>query len=158
MLHHTQLIAELLADGRIEIEASAERIVYHDPCYLGRHNGEFDAPRAILARLGAAPPLEFALAREKAMCCGAGGGRMWIDETIGTRINVLRVEQALETSPQTIATACPYCAVMMEDGLAALPAAGTTRSRDIAELVAAALVAEVPGAQESPAATARPGA
>ena len=107
---------------------------------------------------GAAPPLEFALAREKAMCCGAGGGRMWIDETIGTRINILRVEQALEVSPQTIATACPYCAVMMEDGLAALPAAGTNRSRDIAELVAAALVAEAPGAQESPAATARLGA
>ena len=153
VLHHTQLIAELLAEGRIEIEASAERIVYHDPCYLGRHNGEFDAPRAILARLGAAPPLEFALAREKAMCCGAGGGRMWIDETIGTRINVLRVEQALETSPQTIATACPYCAVMMEDGLAALPAAGTTRSRDIAELVAAALVGEVPEAQAPPVAS-----
>ena len=158
VLHHTQLIAELLADGRIAVEPSAERIVYHDPCYLGRHNGEFDAPRAILARLGAAPPLEFALSREKAMCCGAGGGRMWIDETVGTRINVLRVEQALETAPQTIATACPYCAVMMEDGLAALPAAGTTRSRDIAELVADALVAEAPGAREPSAATARPGA
>jgi len=158
VLHHTQLIAELLADGRIEIEASAERVVYHDPCYLGRHNGEFDAPRAILARLGATPPLEFALAREKAMCCGAGGGRMWIDETIGTRINVLRVEQALETAPQTIATACPYCAVMMEDGLAAVPAAGSTRSRDIAELVAAALVAEAPQKDAAPAPAAGVGA
>jgi len=77
---------------------------------------------------------------------------MWIDETIGTRINVLRVEQALETAPQTIATACPYCAVMMEDGLAALPAAGTTRSRDIAELVAAALVGEAPVPEGLPAA------
>jgi Fe-S oxidoreductase len=142
VVHHSQLVAELLADGRIEIAPTAERIVYHDPCYLGRHNGEYDAPRAILARLGAAPPLEFALAREKAMCCGAGGGRMWIDETVGKRINVLRVEQALETSPRTIATACPYCAVMMEDGLAALPGAAGTRSRDIAELVAEALVAE----------------
>jgi Fe-S oxidoreductase len=154
VLHHTQLIAALLADGRIAVEASTERVVYHDPCYLGRHNGEFDAPRAILARLGTAPPLEFDLAREKAMCCGAGGGRMWIDETIGTRINVLRVEQALETSPQTIATACPYCAVMMEDGLAAVPGAGKTRSRDIAELVAAALVPALPVAQDSPASTA----
>jgi Fe-S oxidoreductase len=139
VVHHTRLIAELLADGRIAVEPSAERIVYHDPCYLGRHNGEFDAPRSVLARLGAAPPLEFALAREKAMCCGAGGGRMWIDETVGKRINVLRVEQALDTSAQTIATACPYCAVMMEDGLAALPGAGGIRSRDIAELVADAL-------------------
>jgi len=140
VVHHTELIAELLAQRRIEVHASAERVVYHDPCYLGRHNGEFDAPRAILERIGAAPPLEFALAREKAMCCGAGGGRMWIDETIGKRINVLRVEQALEQAPKTIATACPYCAVMMEDGIAALPAAAGTRSRDIAELVADALV------------------
>jgi Fe-S oxidoreductase len=155
VLHHTQLIAELLADGRIAVEASAERVVYHDPCYLGRHNGEFDAPRAILARLGTSPPLEFDLAREKAMCCGAGGGRMWIDETIGTRINVLRVEQALATSAQTIATACPYCAVMMEDGLAAVPGAGKTRSRDIAELVAASLVTELPAAQDSPASPVR---
>jgi Fe-S oxidoreductase len=155
VLHHTQLIAELLADGRIAVEASAERVVYHDPCYLGRHNGEFDAPRAILARLGTSPPLEFDLAREKAMCCGAGGGRMWIDETIGTRINVLRVEQALATSAQTIATACPYCAVMMEDGLAAVSGAGKTRSRDIAELVAASLVTELPAAQDSPASPVR---
>ena len=88
VVHHTQLIAELLADGRIASTPRPSASIYHDPCYLGRHNGEFDAPRAILARLGAAPPLEFALAREKAMCCGAGGGRMWIDETIGTRINV----------------------------------------------------------------------
>ena len=146
VVHHTQVIAELLAAGRIRMNAAAERIVYHDPCYLGRHNGEFDAPRAILERLGAAPPLEFALAREKSMCCGAGGGRMWIDETIGRRINVLRVEQALEAAPQTIATACPYCAVMMEDGIAALPAAAGTRSRDVAELVADALVEGVPPA------------
>ena len=76
------------------------------------------------------------------MCCGAGGGRMWLEETIGTRINVTRVEQALEAAPQTIATACPYCAVMVGDGLAAVQAGGTAQSRDIAELVAEALVAE----------------
>jgi Fe-S oxidoreductase len=170
VVHHTQLLNRLVREKKLVpvsrpaeadtagVASTAESVTYHDPCYLGRHNGEFDAPRAILERLGAAPPLEFALAREKAMCCGAGGGRMWIDETIGTRINVLRVEQALETSPQTIATACPYCAVMMEDGLAAVPAAGTTRSRDIAELVAAALVAEAPVGQESPAVPAGVGA
>ena len=143
-VHHTQLIAELLADGRIEVDASLERVIYHDPCYLGRHNGEYDAPRAVVARLSRDAPLEFALAREKSMCCGAGGGRMWIDETIGTRINIARVEQALERSPATIATACPYCAVMMSDGLGALRPDGATRSRDIAELVADALVAAVP--------------
>jgi Fe-S oxidoreductase len=146
VVHHTQLIEELLADGRIRLDPRADRIVFHDPCYLGRHNGEFDAPRAVLQRVAGGAPLEFALAREKSMCCGAGGGRMWIDETIGTRINVKRVEQALEVAPRTIATACPYCAVMMEDGLAALPAAEGVRARDIAELVAEALVDEVPAA------------
>ncbi|HWK85372.1 MAG TPA: (Fe-S)-binding protein, partial [Caldimonas sp.] len=142
VIHHTQLIAELLADGRIHVDATLQGVIYHDPCYLGRHNGEFDAPRAILARLSSDTPLEFALSREKAMCCGAGGGRMWMEEKIGKRINILRVEQALEASPRTIATACPYCAVMMADGLAALPSAGATQSRDIAELVADALTAD----------------
>jgi Fe-S oxidoreductase len=139
VVHHTQVIAELLADGRIEVDASLERVIYHDPCYLGRHNGEYDAPRAVVARLSRDEPIEFALAREKSMCCGAGGGRMWIDETIGTRINIVRVEQALERSPAVIATACPYCAVMMSDGLGALSPDGATRSLDIAELVADAM-------------------
>ncbi|MEO7117144.1 MAG: heterodisulfide reductase-related iron-sulfur binding cluster [Caldimonas sp.] len=152
MIHHTQLIARLLAEGRIRVQPSLQRVIFHDPCYLGRHNGEFDAPRAILARLTSDAPLEFALAREKSMCCGAGGGRMWMDETIGRRINVLRVEQALERSPRTIATACPYCAVMVGDGLADVAPAGTTLSRDIAELVAEALSATEPlGAAGAPA-------
>ncbi len=138
VLHHTQLINELLAQGRIKVNAALQRVVFHDPCYLGRHNGEFEAPREVLARLCSDTPLEMALSREKAMCCGAGGGRMWMEETIGKRINVLRVEQALEVQPQTIATACPYCAVMVGDGLGAVPGAQAA-SRDIAELVAEAL-------------------
>ncbi|MEP7281619.1 MAG: (Fe-S)-binding protein, partial [Rubrivivax sp.] len=148
VLHHTQLLDELLTQGRLQVNAELQRVVFHDPCYLGRHNGEFDAPRAVLARLRSDAPLEIALNREKAMCCGGGGGRMWLDEKIGTRINVLRVEQALASTPQVIATACPYCAVMMADGLAAVPTAGATKSRDIAELVAEALLSP-----SSPAAT-----
>ena len=97
--------------------ATFERVIYHEPCYLARHNGEYEAPRAILARLTRDAPLEFELRREKAMCCGAGGGRMWMEEKIGTRINVTRVEQALPQQPKVIATACPYCATMMLDGL-----------------------------------------
>ncbi|MDP2007575.1 MAG: heterodisulfide reductase-related iron-sulfur binding cluster [Rubrivivax sp.] len=139
VVHHTQFIQELLAQGRIAVNASLQRVVFHDPCYLGRHNGEFEAPRVVLAQLCSDTPLEMALSREKAMCCGAGGGRMWMEETIGKRINILRVEQALEVRPQTIATACPYCAVMVGDGLGAVPGAAAL-SRDIAELVAEALV------------------
>jgi Fe-S oxidoreductase len=139
VLHHTQLIALLLEQGRIRVDAQFERVMFHDPCYLCRHNGEFDAPRRVLARLTRDQPLEFALAREKSMCCGAGGGRMWLDETIGRRINVVRVEQALEQRPAMIATACPYCAVMVGDGLTTLQADAQTRSLDIAELVAQAL-------------------
>ncbi len=140
VLHHTQFIAELLAQGRIAVRAQWQRVVFHDPCYLGRHNGEFEAPRQLLRQLCADTPLEMALSREKAMCCGAGGGRMWMEERIGRRINILRVEQALETAPATIATACPYCAVMVGDGLGALPQARAVQSQDLAELVAAALL------------------
>jgi Fe-S oxidoreductase len=137
VVHHTQLIERLLREGRIRVDARLERVIYHEPCYLGRHNGEYEAPRAILRRLSRDTPLEFALSREKSMCCGAGGGRMWLEENIGKRINVARVEQALPHNPAVIATACPYCAVMMADGISAL---GTeTRAKDIAELVAEGL-------------------
>jgi Fe-S oxidoreductase len=139
VVHHTQLIARLLDQGRLRVAAGLERVIYHEPCYLARHNGEYEAPRAILRWLSKDAPLEFYLNREKAMCCGAGGGRMWIDEKIGTRINIKRVEQALPHSPAVIATACPYCAVMISDGTKAL--GSELPSKDIAELVADALIA-----------------
>ncbi len=139
VLHHTQLIARLVAEGRIRLEPSAERVIYHEPCYLGRHNGEFEAPRRVLRDVARDAPLEFALAREKAMCCGAGGARMWMEESIGKRINITRVEQALPHAPRVIATACPYCAVMMADGVSALGKESEIAVRDIAELTAAAM-------------------
>ncbi|HEY8244632.1 MAG TPA: (Fe-S)-binding protein [Casimicrobiaceae bacterium] len=139
VVHHTQLIARLIADGRLNLRRELERVLYHDPCYLGRHNGEYDAPRAILRSLVRDAPLEFAMSREKAMCCGAGGARMWMEETIGKRINIARVEQALPHAPRVIATACPYCNVMVSDGTKALPDAEAIETRDIAELVAEAL-------------------
>jgi Fe-S oxidoreductase len=138
--HHTQTIARLLSERRITLAPSFERVVFHDPCYLGRHNGEFDAPRQVIRLLAKEAPLDFALQREKAMCCGAGGARMWLEETIGTRINVARTEQALELAPKVIATACPYCAVMIGDGLKTLGREAEVASKDIAELVAEALV------------------
>ena len=142
VVHHTQLIAQLVAAGRIRLRPSFERVIYHEPCYLGRHNGEFEAPRAIIRQLVKDAPLEFDLSREKAMCCGAGGARMWMEETIGTRINVTRVEQALPQRPGVIATGCPYCAIMIADGVGALRRDPDIATRDIAELVAAAMVSE----------------
>jgi len=141
VMHHTQLLAALVREGRLPLEAGGKRVVLHDPCYLGRHNGEFDAPRQVLEAVSGRAPAECALNREKAMCCGAGGGRMWMEETIGQRINVLRTEQALSTSPEVIATACPYCAVMLTDGLKALGREEDVLVRDVAELVAERLSA-----------------
>ena len=139
VVHHTQLIAQLMADGRLPVQPKFERVIYHEPCYLGRHNGEFEAPRAILRRISKDTPLEFDLRRQKAMCCGAGGGRMWMEESIGTRINTTRVEQALPHAPKVIATACPYCAVMMGDGIAAVNKENEIKAIDIVELVADSL-------------------
>jgi Fe-S oxidoreductase len=138
--HHSQFIARALAERRLAPAARFSRVVFHDPCYLGRHNEEYDAPRRALAAVIDDRLLECALHGAKAMCCGAGGGRMWMEESIGSRINELRTAQALETAPRVIATACPYCALMIDDGLKALgdKAAGVV-NRDIAELVAEAL-------------------
>jgi Fe-S oxidoreductase len=137
--HHSQLIARLLAEGRLTLAPTVERVLFHDPCYLGRHNGEYEAPRRVVRLVVRDEPLAFALEREKAMCCGAGGARMWLEESIGTRINVARTEQALAERPRVIATACPYCAVMIGDGLKALGRDGEVVNKDIAELVAEAL-------------------
>ena len=145
VVHHTQLMARLLDEGRIAVQPTFERVMLHDPCYLGRHNGEYEAPRSVLRRLTRDAPLEFPLNRQKAMCCGAGGGRMWMEEHIGTRINVTRVEQALPQNPGVIATACPYCAVMVGDGLKAKDLHEQTGAQDVAELVAAALVRRTDG-------------
>jgi Fe-S oxidoreductase len=141
VIHHTQLIDQLVRDGKIALRKAFEGVIYHEPCYLARHNGEYEAPRRVLAAVSRDAPLEFALTRDKAMCCGAGGGRMWMEEHTGKRINVLRAEQALERSPKTIATACPYCAIMLRDGVAQLGHGDEVPTRDIAELVAEAIEA-----------------
>ena len=100
VMHHTQAIDAWMRDGPPEGRSDARAVIYHEPCYLGRHNGEYEAPRRVLFAVSRDAPLEFELSREKAMCCGAGGGRMWLEETIGTRINVLRAEQAMAQHPR----------------------------------------------------------
>ncbi len=140
VVHHTQLIDRLLSEKRLVVKPTHRRVLLHDPCYLGRHNGEFDAPRAVLGQVAKDTLLEFPLHREKSMCCGAGGARMWMEERIGTRINVARVEQGLPLQPEVIATACPYCSIMLGDGLKAKNLNETILTLDVAELVASAMV------------------
>jgi len=112
--HGTQLIAELVASGRLTLTSEVRReLTFHDPCYLGRTNHEYEAPRAILGAIPGLTLKEAPLSREKAMCCGAGGGRMWLEEKLGTRINQTRMQQLQESGATDVAVACPFCAVMV---------------------------------------------
>ena len=137
VLHHTELLAQLLEAGRLKPQhAVNERITYHDSCYLGRYNDQYDAPRYILSHIPGAELVEMQRSRENAMCCGAGGGMMWMEETEGVRVNVARTEQAMAVNPNTIASACPYCLTMMRDGTKAKEVEETIRTKDVAELLA----------------------
>lgn len=138
--HHSELIASWLKEGRIRPTMKlAERVTYHDSCYLGRYNGIYDAPRDILSAVPGIDLAEMARSGRNSMCCGAGGGRMWMEESEGTRVNVARTEQALAFKPTIIGTACPYCLTMMSDGTKTLEADDRVRTMDIAEIVEAAL-------------------
>ncbi len=138
VVHHSRLLAELLASGRLPLEwreTADELATFHDPCYLGRYNGGYQPPREILQRLGVRTA-EMPRSREKAFCCGAGGGRIFLEERIGRRVNVERTEQAIATGATTVAVACPFCMTMLTDGTKTKEVEGSLRVRDLAELVA----------------------
>jgi Fe-S oxidoreductase len=119
VVHHTTLLSRLVTEGRLTPVTPVDALVtYHDACYLGRHNRIFAPPREILARVPGAELAELGRNRERSFCCGAGGARMWMDETIGTRINLNRTDEALALRPDLITAACPYCIVMLTDGVA----------------------------------------
>ena len=138
--HHTQLMRELVATGKVQIDATktqGQSIVFHDPCYLGRWNGEYDAPRDVLDAVPAkSPRVELPRNRENAFCCGAGGGRMWMEEKIGTRVNHNRVDEVLASGADTVATACPFCTIMLTDGVNDRNAAEKVQVLNVSELVA----------------------
>jgi len=140
VVHHSELILELLASSRLTVGqvAATGTTVFHDSCYLGRHNDIYDAPRQVIAQTTGAAPLEMARNRENAFCCGAGGGRMWLEEHSGSRINLERVNEALTNDPDTICVSCPYCLTMFEDGLKD-SGSNKVKVKDIAEVVAAGL-------------------
>ena len=145
--HHTQLMRELVADGKIEIDrdtpaATARvapgKLTFHDPCYLGRWNGEYDAPRAVLDALPGGPGHRQELPRNKehGFCCGAGGGRMWMEEKIGTRVNHNRTDEILASGAETVATACPFCTIMLRDGVQDRNAGERVQVLNVSELLA----------------------
>ncbi|WP_028778191.1 heterodisulfide reductase-related iron-sulfur binding cluster [Shimazuella kribbensis] len=137
VIHHTQLLAQLVKDKKIVPSKTInERITYHDSCYLGRYNDEYEAPRYILRQIPGVELVEMTRNRENAMCCGAGGGMMWLEETEGKRVNLARTEQALEVSPTVISSACPYCLTMLSDGTKAKEVEDQVQTYDIAELLA----------------------
>ena len=141
VIHHTQLLARLVAEGRLQpVTPVEEKLTYHDPCFLGRHNKVYTPPREILDAVPGVEATEMHRCKERGFCCGAGGARMWMEERIGKRINTERIEEALALEPDTISTACPYCLVMLGDAVAAKKSSGdapdTLEVVDVAQLLA----------------------
>ncbi len=138
VIHHTQMIAQLIRGGRLKFKEELNlKASYHDSCYLGRHNRIYEPPRFILKKLPGAKPVEIKPNRRQGTCCGAGGGLMWLEEPPDKRVNDLRISQAMVGKPDVLATACPFCLTMLEDGIAGQEA--ELAAKDLAELVAEAL-------------------
>jgi Fe-S oxidoreductase len=145
VVHHTELIARLVADGKLKPGRAAvldgQAVTFHDPCYLARHNGIYEAPRQALASAGARLT-EMPRNRRQGFCCGAGGGRMWLEEKLGTRVNQNRIDEAAATlgaAGGVVAVGCPFCLTMLKDGAAETDRDETIKVLDVAEIVASGL-------------------
>lgn len=154
VVHHTELLYDLVKNGALKpVHPINETITFHDSCYLGRYNDVYDPPREILKAIPGVELIEMKRNREDGMCCGAGGGLMWMEEDTGHRINVARTEQAMEVSPGIISSGCPYCLTMLSDGTKAIEVEDSVGTYDIAELLERSIfgeeVAEEAGETES---------
>ncbi len=139
VVHHTQLIAELIKSGKLKLKKSLGSLTYHDPCYLGRHNGVYDAPREVLHQISDGGFTELERNRSRSLCCGAGGGYAWMDDDPQKRINHERLADVKACGAETAAVSCPFCMQMFDDALKALDPDKNIRAADIAELVAEAI-------------------
>jgi Fe-S oxidoreductase len=147
VVHHTQLLGKLVDDGHlVPVTPVDEKVTYHDPCYLGRHNRVYTPPREILNAIPGFQTVEMQRCKERGFCCGAGGARMWMEEKIGKRINVERTDEALTTDADLISTACPFCIVMLSDAVTAKQQEGTAKDGvqvlDVSQILARSLVAK----------------
>src|SRR5829696_8151917 len=147
--HHSEFLSGLVADGRLALGADGlpQSVTYHDACYLARYNGVIAAPRDVLGSISGVELVEMENSRRQTVCCGAGWGGMWIEETRGTRVNAARTLQVLETGASTVATACPFCMVMLRDGLTDAgrdSGEAAVTSQDISELLAEAIAPRAP--------------
>ena len=138
VVHHTQFLKQLLDEGKLRVEGGqfkGKRITFHDPCYLGRANNEYEAPRDVLTKLEG-ELIEMKSCKNRGLCCGAGGAQMFKEAEAGNKeINIERIEQALETKPDIIAAGCPFCNTMMTDGVKNKEKEGSIAVMDIAELI-----------------------
>jgi len=149
--HYSEYMAGLIDDGKLRALATItpEKTTYHDSCFLGRHNGIYDAPRRIAAAIPGLEVVEMSRCKERGFCCGAGGGRMWMEED-GTRINHMRTDQFLETDAESISLSCPFCLQMMEEGIGAKGVDDTKSAKDLLEIMDASFE----GAESGPDSTA----
>ncbi|MEQ4300450.1 (Fe-S)-binding protein [Plantactinospora sp. B6F1] len=149
VVHHTQLLAHLVAEGRLTpVQPVDGGLTYHDPCYLGRHNRVFTPPREVLGAAAADGITEMPRNQERSFCCGAGGARMWMEERIGKRINVDRVEEAMSTGAKTIAVGCPFCSTMLNDGVNGKEAGEQVEVVDVATVLLRSVTPAAPGDPE----------
>jgi Fe-S oxidoreductase len=140
VVHHSQVIEELIASGRIRLRRPVEAtLAFHDSCYLGRYNGIMDAPRAVAKAVPGLRVIELPRSRERGLCCGGGGGHMWMEVPARKRVNIIRVEEALATEATMVGTACPFCLAMIDLGRKVVGAEERLAVKDISELVAQSL-------------------